>query len=115
MPNATDKYFENKDPIVRDLYNLIISQLTKSNIKYELEFKGTSIHIVAKSAFLGVHFMKSALVLNIVLDHAIDSSRMHKVEQISKNRFHNEVRLSSLDQVDEELISWIKEANTLRS
>lgn len=115
MSDSVDKYFENKDSIVREVYELLIHTLKSELVNYELEFKGTSIHVVAKSAFLGVHFMKSALVLNIVLDRAIESSRMHKVEQVSKNRFHNEIRLSSLDQVDEELITWIKEAYKLRS
>lgn len=115
MTNSVDNYLENKDLVVREVYELLMRKLKSDLGNYQLEFKGTSIHIVAKSAFLGVHFMKSALVLNIVLDHEINSSRVHKVEQVSKSRFHNEIRLSSLDQVDEELVSWIKEAYKLRS
>jgi hypothetical protein len=115
MSGSVDKYFENKSPVVREIYELIISRLRKELGKFELEFKGTSIHVVAKSAFLGIHFMKSALVLNIVLDQAIESKRVHKVEQVSKSRFHNEVRLESLDQIDKDLISWIKEAYKLKS
>ena len=35
-------------------------------------------------------------------------------EQVSKNRWHNEIRLDHPDQIDAELISWLRDAYTLK-
>ncbi len=53
---------------------------------------------------------KSYLLLNLRTDHPIESPRITKTEQVSKNRFHNEVRLASPNDVDEELFGWLKDA-----
>jgi len=79
------------------------------------EMKKTSAHIVAgKGAFLGVHPRSSGLLVNIVLDHAPASPRIAKSERVSKCRFHNEVKISSQEDVDEELMGWIAQAYQLK-
>jgi len=34
-------------------------------------------------------------------------------EQVSKNSFHNEIKLASPSDVDEELLGWLKDAYAL--
>jgi uncharacterized protein DUF5655 len=45
--------------------------------------------------------------------HPIQSQRITKTEQVSKSRFHNEVKLASPSDVDEELLGWLKDAYRL--
>jgi len=52
-------------------------------------------------------------ILNLRTDYPIDSPRITKTEQVSKNRFHNELKLSSPDEIDEELLGWLKDAYAL--
>ena len=77
------------------------------------EPKKTSIHLVHNSGFAGAHPRKSYLYLNLRTDYPIDSPRITKTEQVSKNRFHNELKLSYLDEIDEELLGWLKDAYAL--
>lgn len=63
--------------------------------------------------FAGVHPRKSYLILNLRTDAVIESPRIVKSEQVSKNRFHNEVKLTSPQEIDEELLGWLKEAYAL--
>ena len=74
------------------------------------EPKKTSIHLTNERAFAGVHPRKAWLILNISSDRPIESDRIVKSEQVSKNRYHQEVKLLSPDEVDEELIAWLKAA-----
>ncbi|GAC1389251.1 MAG: hypothetical protein NVS4B11_18810 [Ktedonobacteraceae bacterium] len=60
-----------------------------------------------------MHPRKSYLYLNICADHLINSSRITKAEQVSKNRYHNELKLTSPSEIDEELFGWLKDAYLL--
>ncbi len=72
-----------------------------------------NIHLVHNSGFAGAHPRKSYLYLNLRTDYPIDSPRITKTEQVSKNRFHNELKLSYPDEIDEELLGWLKDAYAL--
>ncbi len=80
---------------------------------FQEEPKKTSIHLVRTVGFAGVHPRKSSLILNLRTASGLESPRIVKSEQVSKHRFHNEVKLTSPEEIDEELLGWLKEAYTL--
>jgi hypothetical protein len=51
--------------------------------------------------------------LTIKSDRKLTSPRIHKTERVSARRFHQEVKLTSPVEVDDELIGWLKEAYAL--
>jgi uncharacterized protein DUF5655 len=105
--------FEGKDPVVRAIYERLLDEIRALG-PFTPEAKKTSIHLVHTGGFAGVLPRKGYLYLNLRLDHALDSPRAAKVEQVSKNRWHNEIRLEHPDQIDAELLSWLREAYTLK-
>jgi hypothetical protein len=100
------------DPLSAALYSALIKEVHQFG-EYEVEEKLTSIHIVHGRAFLGVHPRKGSLLVNIVLDHPLDSTRLHRTEQVSAARWHHEILLHSPTDLDTELISWIAKAYAL--
>jgi hypothetical protein len=78
-----------------------------------VEEKKTSVHLVAKTAFAGVHPRKGAVLLNIRSDAPIASARIRKREQVSARRFHNELVIDAPDGVDAEVIGWLRSAYEL--
>ena len=106
---SVSQHFENKDPVVKSIYDRILKESRKFGKVVE-EPKKTSIHLVNKSAFAGVSTRKNALILNIKSAAPIQHARIAKSEQISVSRFHQEVKLTSLDDVDSILVGWLKEA-----
>jgi len=105
-------HFENKDEVVRQIYDRLIKSVKEFGRVAE-EPKKTSIHLVRKTAFAGVATRKSALILTIKSDRTLSSPRIHKSEQVSANRFHHEAKLTSPTEVDTELLKWLKNAYTL--
>ena len=103
------QHFEGKDPSVKSIYEHILKESRKFG-KVTEEAKKTSIHLVNKSAFAGVATQKAALVLNIKSSAPIKHARIKKSEQVSASRFHQEVKLTSPDEVDSVLIGWLQEA-----
>ncbi|MEP7133501.1 MAG: DUF5655 domain-containing protein [Chloroflexota bacterium] len=103
------QHFENKDPVVKSIYERILKESRKFGKVIE-EPKKTSIHLVNKSAFAGVATQKLALILNIKSASPIKHARIKKSEQVSASRFHQEVKLTSPDEVDSVLIGWLQQA-----
>jgi hypothetical protein len=106
---SISQHFENKEPVVKSIYDRILKEARKFGAVIE-EPKKTSIHLVNKSAFAGVATRKNALVLNIKSAAPIKHARIAKSEQLSASRFHQEVKLTSPDEVDSELVGWLQQA-----
>jgi hypothetical protein len=108
------QHFEGKDPVVRSIYEKVIKESGKFGEVVE-EAKKTSIHLVNKSAFAGVMTRKNALILNIKSATPIKHTRITKSERLSANRFHQEVKLTSPDDVDPVLVGWLRDAFEISS
>jgi hypothetical protein len=79
----------------------------------KVEVKQTSLHVVHGRAFLGIHPRKDGLLLNLVTTEPLRSDRLKKVDQVSANRWHNEVLVSSELDIDAQLRRWLKAAYRL--
>jgi hypothetical protein len=110
--DAREALLTGKDDFIRSIYDRLLEALHTIG-PFQEEPKKTSIHLVHKVGFAGVHPRKSYLILNLRIDHPIESHRLFKTEQVSKSRFHNEIKLVSPDDIDEELLGWLKDAYSL--
>ena len=110
--DARQALFTGKDEVVQSIYNRLLEVLRTLG-PFQEEPKKTSIHLVHTVGFAGVHPRKSFLILNLRTDHPIQSQRITKTEQVSKSRFHNEVKLTSPSDVNEELLGWLQDAYRL--
>lgn len=113
--SSTNTLFAGKDAVVRDTYTRILDVLHGIG-PFHADAKKTSIHLTNGARFAGIHPRKSFLHLTARLDRPIESDRSDRIvksEQVSTNRFHNEVKLSGLDDVDEQLMAWLREAYPL--
>lgn len=106
------EHFRDRAPEVRGTYAEILKASRKLGPVHE-EPRKTSIHLVRKTAFAGVATRKTALILTLKSASDIKNNRIIKREQASANRWHLEIRLETPDQVDRELVGWLKNAYEL--
>ncbi|HYL75771.1 MAG TPA: DUF5655 domain-containing protein [Bryobacteraceae bacterium] len=99
-------------PVAVRLYKQLLSALRTIG-PFQEEVKKTSIHLVRKTAFAGVQPWKEHLNLTIKAAKAIRSVRIYKSEQTSKSRWHHEVKLAAVTEIDTELLRWLREAYEL--
>jgi hypothetical protein len=100
------------DPISTALLDGVVGILKELG-EYAIEEKQTSFHVTHGRAFLGIHPRRAGLLLNIVTQRQLDPKRMHKTEQVSSRRWHNEMLLTNSAEIDENLRLWIAEAYSL--
>ena len=99
-------------PAAQKLYGDLIRAIRTLG-PYEEQQKKTSVHLVRGSAFAGVQFRRQYLLVTVKSDAPIKSPRVQKLEQVSKNRWHSEVRVSSDADIDSQLLAWLRAAYDL--
>jgi hypothetical protein len=109
---AVEAHFENKEPVVRKIYDQLLQHSRRFGPVVK-DPKKTSIHLNNSTAFAGVATRRNGIILTIKSDRGLDSPRIHKTEQTSARRFHHEVKLTAPTEVDAELIRWLKDAYAL--
>ena len=110
--HTVKEHFENRAPEVKATYAAIL-KAAKTFGPVKEEAKKTSIHLVKRSAFAGVATRKTALILTLKSDTDIKSARIAKREQASAHRWHLETHLEGPQQVDREIVDWLRKAYEL--
>ena len=113
MPDpAAPAPLATSEPTVTAIYTRLLACLAALD-QARVEPKETSVHFVRTIGFAGVIPRKSALILNVRLDHALESERPWRSEEVSKHRWQHEFRLEQPDDVDEEIVELLREAYAL--
>jgi len=110
--SSVEAVFAGKEAVALAIYRTLVSRVRAFG-PFEEAAKTASIHLDRKSAFAGVHPRKAAILLVIRTAAAIESPRVRKQERVSANRWHNELLLSTPDEVDDEVVGWLGEAFAL--
>jgi hypothetical protein len=110
--HSVGEHFENRDRSVKETYKAIVRTARKLGPIKE-DPKKTSIHLLRKTAFAGIATRKTGLILTLKSDSDIANKRIARREQASANRWHLEIKLDSPQQVDKEIVSWVKKAYEL--
>ena len=111
-PFSVQQHFERRSPVVREIYDAVVSATRQLGPVTE-EPKKTSIHHNNRTAFAGVATRSDSLILTIKSKHDIKSSRIFKREQASANRWHLEIKLTQPEEVDTEIKDWLRKAYDL--
>jgi len=109
---APQNAFSLAGPVSLELYKQLLMAL-KPLGRFQEEVKKTSIHLVHSTAFAGVAPRKQHLILTIKAERPIHSSRVFKAEQASRNRWYLQVKLADKQEIDRELLGWLKSSYEL--
>lgn len=101
-------------PASLELYMKLLTSL-KPLGPFQEEIKKASIHLVVRSAFAGVRLRRDYLLLTIKVQEPLESPRILKIEQVSKSRWHCELKISDAKEIDRELSGWLRQAYELCS
>ncbi len=106
-------HLEDKDIVVTQIYERLIKELQKFG-KLKIEPKKTSIHLGNRFGFAGVYTRKNYINLEVHLNYKLTSNRVSKVEQATTNRYHHTFKIANEQDIDEELLNWLKQAYELK-
>ena len=112
-PVSIEVHFTNKPAEVRRLFDALLAKL-RSFGHFRVDAVPSSVNLVAKHHFGGVRVLGDGLRIGFIPSHAIDSPRM-RVARITSTSYGHSVKVTRKEDVDRELIGWLREAHTRSS
>jgi hypothetical protein len=106
-------HLEDKELVVTQIYEQLINELQRFG-QLKIEPKKTSIHLGNRFGFAGIYTRKNYINLEVHLNYKLASQRVNKVEQASANRYHHTIKLTNADEIDRELLNWLRQAYDLK-
>jgi len=107
--------FAKRPPRLKDLYDKIVRRVRTLGAYREETVEPDVIFFKTKSTFLAVKVKKDHLDVEFFLDHLEDAPPVSKYLQTSKNRVAHIVPIDSSDEINDQLINWIKSSYSLVS
>ncbi len=107
MRFTTDSHFAASQPHVRTIYDTMLAMLRDFGPVTEMP-KQSAIYLVNTNNIAAIYPRKSYMNLEFKSDAPIDSPRITKGAQLSKNRYAYYVKLTEVAEIDAELLAWLK-------
>jgi len=95
----------------KHLYEILCERVEQNIGAFKVESLECCIHFVSTFTFAAVRVLTDKLILDFALNRSIASKRFLKVGRLSKKRFLYYVEINNKQEIDVELINWLKMAH----
>ncbi|HOY46357.1 MAG TPA: DUF5655 domain-containing protein [Candidatus Dojkabacteria bacterium] len=112
--STLDEHFQNKED-QRDLFNSYIDFVRENVGDFKIEAVSCCIHLVNTFTFSAVWILKDKIRIDFASPEKLSNTRIFKTEQPSANRYVHYLDIETKDNLNEELINWLKQAYYLKS
>ena len=112
-----DRHFTGKEGIARPLYDRLKEIIEKSIGPVKVESLPCCIHFVVKDTaytFAAVYALRDRIRIHFGSDKEIRSPRIGKSAKTSASKYMHSIDIKSADEMDKELITWLRQAYNLR-
>lgn len=109
-----DEHFKNKES-QRELFNTYIEYVRQNVGNFKLEAVPCCIHLVNVSTFSAVWILKDKIRIDFMASEKLTSKRISSIEQPSANRYVHYLEIENVEDLNEELLSWLRSAYYLKS
>ena len=106
--------FFDKPPEIYELYKSLISRIQKLG-PLEVHVAKWNVTLRSHTAFMSIFPEKKDLALAFLRDEALDDFPVYSSYQSSKKRWSNHVKIETEEEIDTQLMGWIKDAYDLCS
>lgn len=109
---TVESHFMNRQPALKQTYDILLTHVGNFG-SFTINPVKSSISLKTISTFLGIKVMKDHLLIEFFLNRKIEEFPVFKTFDYSKNKIVHAVKIDHSDQVDAQLIRWIKESYEL--
>ncbi len=110
--HEVESLFIDKPANIWELYLNLISQIQEFG-PMEIHIAKWNVTLRSATTFMTVIPENKHLTITFIRDEALDDFPVYDSYHYSKNRWSNLVKIESLDEIDRQLLSWLREAYLL--
>ncbi len=107
-----DMHFRNKPDTLRATYEKLLS-VTREFGPYDINVVQSAIFLKTKSTYVEVKTRKTHLIIMFFLGREVTEFPMSRAVRMSKNKVAHELHVQQPDDIDEQVIRWLKESYEL--
>lgn len=107
------KHFEKKEKITKTLFKKLKKEL-KTIGPFKIESLPCCIHFVNDFTFAATYALKNKIRVTFAISKEIKHKRIYRTTKMSTNRFLHAVDIEKENQINKQLLSWLKGAYTLK-
>lgn len=102
-------HLDRASPPVKELATVVLDTLADIGPHAVVPVK-TMIVVRAASNFAGLVMRRNSVDVAFFLPRMLNSTRIHKIEKVGPSKYAHHTRLTSIGDVDAQLIKWLREA-----
>ena len=107
-----ESHFQNKSPDIIALFDALINRVNEFGA-FKIEPVKDAIILRRSSAFITIRIQKTCLDLSFKLDKHVEEFPVYKSLQLSAHRWAHTVKIETVDELDSQLVGWLKRAYEL--
>ena len=108
-----EQHFKNKEN-AKELFDLLLTDINNKIGKCQIISLPCCIHLYGIYDFLAALPKRDRLEIRFALNRKLDNPRLKQSVSLSSKGVKNCIDLNNEDEIDKELISWLKEAYHLK-
>ncbi len=108
-----DEHFNNKD-LAKKIFDSLVKEINRYIGTAEIISIPCCIHLFGKYDFLAALPKKDRLEIRFSLNRAVGSSRVKQSVPLSGTSYKICINLHSANEIDDELLDWVKESYHLK-
>lgn len=108
-----ENHFAGKEEVGKTLFDEFVARVRAEVGVARIDSPECCIHLVKNSTFAAVWVRKDRIKIDFRLEHKIDSPRFSKMVQMSAKRYLYYMDIMSPEDMDAELMGWLKESYDL--
>jgi hypothetical protein len=94
-----------------ELYKTLCEKMEQHIGIVNIESLECCIHFVSTYTFAAVRVLKEKLLIDFSLNNPLQSKRFFKIANLSRQRFLYHMEIKKKEEVDSELLAWLKMAS----
>lgn len=106
-------HFQGKPSCLKATFDYLLEKLKEFG-PIRIDSVKTAINLAARAHFCMVYVQKNSMKLEFLSDRAIKDERIIRDQKIHDNAYIYFVKLSKIEDVDAQLLAWLKEAYILK-